>query len=199
MEKRIPVLTRALQDEDVKVRQAAARALELIESRLEFDYLIKAYKEGDKVEKLKIIHAMADIKDPRTITLLTYSLKLPEPELRAAAMEILGDKEDPRVVPFLIEGLKDPEPSVQIHAVQGLANFPDKAVVDILCELTTFATGELLEKIVDSLRAIKHSNAESYLLNLMENPDPRIRFKTALALGELDPETPAAGDAQTSG
>jgi HEAT repeat protein len=186
MEKRIEALTKALKDEDENVRQAAASSIEKIENRMELEDLIKAFKSGDKVVKLRIIHAMRSIDDKRTFSVLLYSLKLPEPELRAAALDVLSQKKNPQVVPYIKEMLKDVNPVVQIQAARALTFFPSDDVTEVLCQMLSFSHGELLETIVESLGKLKNPDAEGYILDLMGDPDPRVRYKAAQALGELE-------------
>ena len=118
-------LASLLQDPDPEVRAAAARSLEQLESRGNLAELLDLLKQGSLPEKVRAIFALGEIGGDKVLPALKYCAGRPEPDIRIAALEVLGALALPETFPVVAAGISDPNQAIRAKAIAALGNFRD--------------------------------------------------------------------------
>jgi HEAT repeat protein len=131
----VPVLIKALDHKDYKVRHRAAEALGLIGDSRASKALIKEMENGTIVTKRKSIVALGRIKDPKAVDALIKVLKSGNEEQRKLAAQALGRIKSPKAVRPLIAAASDPDDHVKYRALEALGAIKDKRAIPALLRL----------------------------------------------------------------
>jgi HEAT repeat protein len=116
MDKRKAALVGFLIDKDEHIRILAAEALERLETRAKLDSFAEILTSGGKLEKLRAVYALGNLRGQQVTTLLLKGVKDPIEDVRATAVRVLGNFSDSRALPSLVESLKDESPVVANRA-----------------------------------------------------------------------------------
>lgn len=131
------------------------------------------------------IAALGEIKSRRAYPVLIRSLNDPDDEVRAKAATALGLLGDRRAAGYLLERLLgDPAPFVRARIATALGQFNDPEVIDRLVR----ALGDPAWWVrLRSVEALEHigGDAEGPLLAALDDTDPEIRTRAAVALERL--------------
>lgn len=131
------------------------------------------------------IAALGEIKSRRAYPMLIRSLNDPDDEVRAKAATALGLLGDRRAAGYLLERLLgDPAPFVRARIATALGQFNDPEVIDRLVR----ALGDPAWWVrLRSVEALEHigGDAEGPLLAALDDTDPEIRTRAAVALERL--------------
>ncbi len=103
----LETLSEALNDEDVRVREAAVRALGKIENESAVDLLIRALTDSSAEIRRRAARALGKIEDAGAVEALGRALNDEDLEVRQAAIRALGEIEDVSAVGWLFPALTD--------------------------------------------------------------------------------------------
>jgi len=127
-------------------------------------------------------NVLGEVKATRAFAVLARGLGDPEDEMRgkcATAIARLGDR---RAVNYLLESLlTDPAPFVRARIAAGLARFEDPDVTDLLVRALGDPAWWVRMRSVEALEQIGPA-AEGPLLLALDDSDPEIRIRAAVAL-----------------
>ncbi|MDH4161885.1 MAG: HEAT repeat domain-containing protein [Nitrospirota bacterium] len=158
----VPLLLRALRDQDWRVRKTAVEALVNAGGRDVTAGLVKLLSAEDNAgARNSSIEALV-LLGPAAVDDLLSLLSVRDADVRKFAVDILGDIRDPRAVPHLINGLHDHDENVRVAAAEALGKIRDRRAVDplVACLASSeegwldYAAAEALGEIGDD-RALK--------------------------------------------
>lgn len=118
------------------VRNAAAQAIEKLESLSSAEEILHTLKTGNMGARIGAIYALGEIGGIKVLPPLIYCAGRPETDIRSAAVEVLGGLGLPAALPVLVERLDDQNKAVQARAVSALRNF--SVSPDVLQKLRMF-------------------------------------------------------------
>jgi FOG: HEAT repeat len=114
----------------------------------------------------------------------------PVPELRIAAVTLLGRADDGAAVPAVVECLDDEDHRVRERAARACGRLADPRAVEPLLERIGDDVGPVRREVATALGLIGGSAAASGLSKMSEDPAPGVRQAAVTALGEAgDPST----------
>ena len=141
--------------------------------------LISALKKKNRILRLGVIGALAEIKDVRAVSSLIQMTRDPSSEIRWQAAIALGEVGDPAAIPAISEGLKDTDKYVRYGSAISLVKVGHKPADD--SEWAWFFAGmQSWEKL-----AGLGSAAIAPLENLLQDPDSEVRMNAVKTLGEI--------------
>jgi HEAT repeat protein len=177
-------------------------AVEAITGRLEAD------EDGTRV---LLLGALPPLDSREAVEVVARQLSVADPEVRAAAAEVLGRTGEELVLPALERSLGEPaaqhgvalaysrlglascqplmgllrseSPPVRAAAAEGLARCGGAYVGELRAAVRSEADAETRYAIVRSLGASRTAEAVEELIPLLESEDPGIRFAAVQALG----------------
>lgn len=165
----IRVLSDALGDSDMNVRETAAAALSEFgpEARSAIPNLIRATQDEDEVVRRRAIRAIGFIVDP---------VEAPD-----------------TVVPVLIAATEDADPGVSLQAVATLSEFGVGAASALPAFLAALWTGGVRMRALAGNALIKLGEiAVPSLIESLSHPAAEVRTKAAYILGRIGPAASAA-------
>lgn len=179
--KALPILGEALQDSCGSVREAAARAMELLGWQ----------PEGDAETAIRAV-ALRDWNQAASLGVaavppLVAALKDPDPRLAEAATDTLT-KVGPAAAPALLEILKDENPTRRSQAARALGEMRITEAAPDLIEALRDPDGTVRENVVLALWRMGGPEAITGLTQALKDPDGLIRSRAARALGEIHAE-----------
>ncbi len=200
-------------EEELLVRQKAAKALGLIKDARAVDPLIRALQdpvlrhaaatalvEFRAVATVRLIEVMRDenpeirahaaaalghLMDGQALPALLLATCDPEPSVREQAARALGRLEDRRAVPELISALKDADSGVRVEAIRALGLLKEKQAVGPLIEL--FTDDELREGASEALLQIGHPAVEP-LIAALAKPEMESEQPSEPSTSESEPQ-----------
>ena len=116
-------LQRALADTMPAVRIAAINALSEAKVMAIMPHLIKLARTDDGPEAVFAYAALYRLGKHDMLTDITGAATLPDPEIRMAALGLLGQLKQQSSLSVLSQGIYDPEPSVRAFAAGALGDF----------------------------------------------------------------------------
>ena len=172
-------LTAALRDEDLDIREAAAKALDKIgwePSNIieKVDYLI-AKMRWDDIVKIG--------KPP--LNPLIRNLENKNPNVRAYAAEVLGKIGDKEAIEPLILALNDSEISVRYKAVNALGKIGDKEAIEPLILALNDSDCWVRWAVVNALGKIGDKKAIEPLIHSLKDDFRDVRKRAAQALTKI--------------
>jgi HEAT repeat protein len=113
-------LLKSLQDEDERVRQSAAYALDRIGNSRVIINLIKSSKDGDASDREHIKSELAKIPSPEIVAALLKGLQDPDANVRRAVANTLANMQVEVAIPDWLELLTSLDPYLRSTAVSAL-------------------------------------------------------------------------------
>lgn len=185
LEQRRNLLIELLSDTEEEVRTAAADALERLESFQDLAQIVADLASDKRGQRVKAIFAMEYIKSADVFPHLVNLLKDPDPDIRGAAIQILGVKAHPKSLNSLVKHLKDPSPAVRVHTAEALGHFSDARLVPYLVSLLQDEDEQLVISAARSLGSIGSPEATAPLMQLAKDDRATVRAAAVKALIEL--------------
>ncbi|TKB80831.1 MAG: HEAT repeat domain-containing protein [Nitrospira sp.] len=198
-------------EQDLLVRQKAAKTLGMIKDARAVDPLIHAlqdpvlrhaaatalveFRTVATVRLIEVMHdenpdirahaaaALGHLMDGQALPALLLATGDPEPSVRAQAARALGRMEDRRALPELIAALKDSDCGVRVEAVRALGFLKEKQAVGPLIEL--FADDELRGDASEALFQIGVPAVEP-LIAALAKPDADAERPSESSPAELE-------------
>ena len=186
MNKRKQTLLKALRDQDKNIRTAAAEALEKLEIRGRMDALRKMIETGDKLDKMRAIYALANLKGEDALKLIAMGLNDPVEDVRSAAVRALIDMGDRRAVEPLLERLKDESPVVKRVTIEGLGFYREPKVVGPLMQMLQSKDHGVIERALEVLGRMGDKKAEEAMLYFANKGNTMMRCYALRALGTME-------------
>lgn len=183
--KRREALVNLLQDPDCDVRTAASTSLEHLESAGSIDEFIQLLKEGNRVEKIRAIHALGEIGGEAVLAALTFCATLSDEDLKAAAIDALGKVGHLSALSPLLERLQERNPTIQARAIAAISQYRAPGLVGAIKPFLSAGDGLLDAEAALALGRIGDHTLESRLIELLSSPHPSTRQAAATALGSL--------------
>jgi hypothetical protein len=176
--KDISGLIRALRSSDMHTQSEAAKALGSL-GPAAMDVLIRALKKKDKENRLVILKALSEIRDPRPVPVLIETLKDENSEVRWEAAIALGEIGDLQATEPLVACLRDYDKYVRYGAALSLQMLGWKPPTDE--EKAFFLVGMQDWKAVGVLG----DSAVPALTNILHDRHNMVRIKAVGILGGL--------------
>ncbi|MGE5091028.1 MAG: HEAT repeat domain-containing protein [Bacillota bacterium] len=150
------------------------------------DPLIEVLQQpGRQPARAWAANVLGDVRAARAFPVLVRSLGDLEDEVRGKAASALGRLGDRRAVPYLLEHLlSDPAPFVRARIAGALGQFGDADVIDRLVRALGDPAWWVRMRSVEALEQIGEV-AEGPLLVALDDADPEIRSRAAVALERL--------------
>jgi HEAT repeat protein len=183
--RRRAALAALLQDPNPEVRTAAAHSLERIDARGNLPELLDLLKRGSLPEKIKAIFALGEIGGDKVLPALTYCAGRPEPDIRIAALEILGALAIPETFPVVAANIADPNQAVRAKAISAIGNFRDHRAASFLIPCLDADDGLIEAEAVRALGKVGLPECEVQILSLLGSRHETTRIAAAEALGTL--------------
>jgi len=171
-------LIRALYSRNPEIQAAAVHALGSIGSDAT-EALIRALKKKDRILRLGVIGALAEIKDSRAVSSLIAMTRHRSSEIRWQAVIALGEIGDPAAIPAILEALRDTDKYVRYGSALSLMKLGHKPA-DEGEWAWYFAGMQQWEKITEI-----GSPALAPLTNLLRDADSEVRVKAVRTLGDI--------------
>jgi len=184
--RRVEALRKALKDPDEQVRVAASKSLEKLEAVGDLDVLVARFKDGDHVERIRVIYAFGKIRSEVAVKALMYALRSDNVEVRTAAIRALGDSKDVRGLDALLELLPGTDETSQVEIIGVLPGFSDPRVIPAIQAQLKNRSLEVVDAAVQAMGRIGKAELEGPLLLALEKGPVRLRRSAAAALGDLE-------------
>ncbi|MBI5576671.1 MAG: HEAT repeat domain-containing protein [Deltaproteobacteria bacterium] len=207
----IPMLTFALCNESSSVRQASAEALLRIGGPVTRDLLVESLKsETDIFTARKVFEVLERLNDARGRETIIANLSARNPEIRAAALILIGETRRIDAIGKVLEALKDADERVRIAAHETLKTFAEPSVAENSSEPSDNTVNRISSMYPESagaipaiVSALRHDSPEVragaadvlgdvgdsgsvvHLMRSLSDSDPRVRSAAASALGRI--------------
>lgn len=186
MVNRKQVLIKALQDNDDRVRSGAAEALERLDLRERLEAIEGFLVKGQKIEKLRAIYALSNLRGTHVVDLLVSTLSDEIEDVRAAAYRVLGKIGDQRVLHSIVEGLKDESPIVERVVVDALTNFRDPQLIVPMMHMLKSKDAGVVERAIEFVGNTGDHRAEEAMAYFAVKGNNCMRHNALKALGVME-------------
>lgn len=153
-----PLLRKALQDEDYRVREAAIYALCDLRDINAYNLMVEVLENEQDSVREAAAWGLRDSTDPEAVPVLKVVLKAEDSDVRIKALEALGGNDTPQAMPVVREAMNDPDPDVKYAAVLSLLELAGESWLHELSGIIGRTSGETLYQV---LRGFFH--ATNYL------------------------------------
>ncbi|MDF1527280.1 MAG: HEAT repeat domain-containing protein [bacterium] len=183
-------LTQALQDSEALVRTAASRALDRVEGMERLQNIFEAVSSGEKPHRIRAIHFLGFLNTAESVDRLLALLQDPGPDIRVAAVKAIQIHLPQRALVPLLGVLEDPEISVVQMVMETLSHYQDPRITEFLVPFLIASDTETACIAAEALGRNGDPTAELHLVKVLRGAtDPLLRARTAVALGNLRPNT----------
>ncbi len=186
MDKRKAALVGFLIDEDEHIRILAAEALERLETRAKLDSFAELIASGGKLEKLRAVYALGNLRGQQVTTLLLKGVKDPIEDVRATAVRVLGNFSDSRALPNLVESLKDESPVVARVAIEALCNYREPQLIGPIMQMLKSKDQGVVERAIEVVGRSGDKRAEQAMLYFSVKGNINMRYRAIRALGVME-------------
>nr|WP_320049662.1 HEAT repeat domain-containing protein [uncultured Desulfuromonas sp.] len=174
-----------LQDGDLRVRQAAAEAMEQLDQTSHSSRLLDYLVTGTRQQKVAALFGLEAIDSDAIRTGLCAALKDDDADVRAVAVQVVGRKRYPSALNDLVNCLQDKHPAVAVYAAQALAGYRDVRLVPYFETIYRRGDEEMQCACLQALGEMGFAAAETCLLEAVKSPQAAVRAAAAIALGKI--------------
>jgi HEAT repeat protein len=175
-------------------------AIKGVSAALELLPRIKQLTEGDPQARATATYALGRLPLDQSMDLLAVLLRDPELRIRCEAARALGHIGTPRVIPPLVEALAGPS-ELRRQVRRSLAAIARRHGEETLRELESAASNtpraELRSELADVLGRLKSPRVTDTLLQLLKDPEWRVRWKVLKSFERLSRDGPLAENVRT--
>jgi HEAT repeat protein len=168
-------------------------AIQGVDSAVDSFHLIQELARGDVKARSTATYALGRLPFEESLNILIELLDDPHPEIRCEAAQALGRVGSPRVIPNLIEALGGP-PELRHHARRSLAAILRNCGTPCIDELIGIARSsdraEIRSELADVLGRLKDKRVIDSLLELLKDPEWRVRWKVLRSFERLARDGP---------
>jgi len=143
-----PILRKALDDEDVRVREAAMYALADIRSQAAYDVMVDTLDGQDDVVRAAAAFGLRETQDSAAIPVLEKVLEAKDPDVRVKALEVFGMSGLTQTMSIVRQAMFDAEPSVKYAATLSLLELSGEGWLDELSGVIGRTSGETLQQVL---------------------------------------------------
>lgn len=188
-----PLVLRAMNDPDVDVRLAAARAAVALRVEGATESALPWLGEREPRLRVAACDVARDLPNPRAVPPLARALNDADPNVRSACADALGAQGSRDATEPLAGKLDDSAPSVRVRVASALANLGDpRAVVPLVGKIQD-SVPEVRQSIVRALGTLGDARASQALLLALRDNAPEVKVEALGALGRMrtDEASPA--------
>lgn len=151
---------------------------------------IDALNDPEHLVRWVVVEALARLDDPEVVPPLLTCLYDPAWTIRVAAIRALIEIGDVAVVSSVAQMINDPNPTVQEAAVEAVGRLGSPQNALLLAAIADSKRPEMVRvTAIEAIARLRGTQAVPALLRLLDDPDPLIRWHTAVTLSELADET----------
>jgi len=187
----VPALIRAYHDATATFADAITSALARINRDALGELIDILLERGDAPSRVRLVRTIGGLRPPYPLRLLESMFRDRDPEVRTAAVEVLGKTDEP-VGPLLsAEGLADPDDRVRAAVVDALVRLSYDAAAPRLLQLLRDDPSPLVrERAALATGLFRPAGGEVQLLALCHQQEPiSVRAAALLAIGAFDQES----------
>lgn len=195
----LPLFLNALDDGDVRLREAAIAGLAFLDAPEALNALLECALRTDEKTRGAAMRALGQcsVKDPRIEASLLAGVTDDEPWVRYYACQALGRLRLESTTEALIPRLTDEAGQVRVAAVEALSHFTNDRALEALRRSAEGADADVQRAALIGLGASKRPEAYPILHKAAKSPDPATRLVAISAIAESQSEhaLPALGQA----
>lgn len=180
-----PQIIPLLRDPNADVRAKAAWALGELKSTDALDELMAAVGDANADVRQYAISALSSLEDQRAMPAFLRALRDPNVDVRRQAVSAISDTEGLQRAPReLVDALNDEDQEVRESAIRALGEIKDVSTVSAVMPLARGGQPlAIREAAIEALGEFGGAQVEALLLELIKDPDPKIRRLAAQGLG----------------
>ena len=179
----VPFLSGFMRDADSDIARAAIEALGEVGPPHAVPALLAALRTTDASLRISVVRALSKSRTREAVDILQWLAASDNDEAVAAqAAEGLAGAAMPEAIMALVNLTVDP--ARRDKAVGALARLRGEHV-DVLAEQLSHPQWQVKNAVIDALTRMKHPNASRYLIQSLDNPEPKVRLAAVRALGKL--------------
>ncbi|HVG02457.1 MAG TPA: HEAT repeat domain-containing protein [Nitrospira sp.] len=182
---RSQALKRALRDEAPGVRIAAINALSDAKVSAITEQLTDIARVDEGPESIFALAGLYKLGHIDMFTDIINAVTLPDPEVRMAAVGILGRLRRPSSISTLSQAVYDPHPAVRAFAAGALGEFGSSDGIAPLTHSIEDENPRVRAVAASSLGRLGAPDSRSILLPLLKDPDEHVRISAVEALLRL--------------
>ena len=180
-----PVIVRALEDPDDRVRATAAELAGRLRVRAAREPLVRWLDDPQASIRAAAARALASIADATTIPALARLFNDRDSEVKLAAVQAVGAIGGATAVVPLLDRLSDDDSDVRIAAARALGELGDARAVLSLLGVLRDPTAEVREAVCTALGRLRDERALRGIVALLRDPTPEVRLAAARAIGVI--------------
>lgn len=218
----LPVILRALEDDDREVRQTAAGLAAELRAGAAVPILLEWQRDAQPQTRAIALETLGRIADPRALPALMHGLADPSPEVRVAAVSAvaavaagsidvlaprvhdadarvrlsavhaLAGLHDARALPPLVRASADPMPEVRAAALAALGRSPDARALPALAQALRARDEDVALTAAAALGTRGRADAVGSLLSVLDEAPSRLAEASVAALGVIDSDVARA-------
>jgi HEAT repeat protein len=166
-----PLIRKALQDTDPRVREGAIYALCDLRELNAYQLMIDVLEHENDDVRAAAAWGLRDCQDEAAVPVLEIVLKAEDPDVRIKALEALGANDTPAAMPVVREAMNDPEPDVKYAATLSLLELAGEGWLSELSGIIGRTSGVTLQQVLrgffHATNYLKIDVAESQAADLM--------------------------------
>lgn len=161
-----PLLRRALDDDDPRVREAAVFALCKMRQPEAYKLVREILETGNDPARMSAVWGLSTHPDASAVPVLELALRAENPEIRVQALEVLGATAAPEALPAVRHAVDDPDLEVKYAATLSWVELAEEGCFEDLAQVLLTTSGQARRAV---LRGFFH--ATNYLgLNVAQSP-----------------------------
>ncbi|NUM44292.1 MAG: HEAT repeat domain-containing protein [Anaerolineales bacterium] len=153
-----PLLRRALDDADPRVREAAVFALCKMRQPEAYKLVMEILEKGNDPARMSAVWGLSTHPDASAVPVLELALQAENPEIRVQVLEVLGATAAPEALPAVRRAVDDPDLDVKYAATLSWVELADESCFEDLAQVLLTTSGQARRMI---LRGFFH--ATNYL------------------------------------
>lgn len=183
---RIRLIAPLLKSGNLQVREAAAQAIETLESKTDLAGIAEALRNGSTGEKITAVIALGNIGGEKVLKALFYALSRPEEDIRIAAINAIGKTAIPSALENLTLQLDDKSSAIQSATIKALRNFAISQTLAARIRIYLDANDGILEaEAALTLASCGDIASRHGIINLLTSQHPSTCIAAAQALSRL--------------